>query len=378
MRRLFFPVVSVLVVAQAGFAAQRGVQDLIDSVIPVPKRAGVAESAEPPDLAVLRTLRSKAEFKVEIMPLADFAQFLSKRFKMPFKLDHAGLQRANVQPDAPISAEIEGMPLNAALRQILGRLNLSYRVVNGVVLITHRPQEPTARRRPGRVILHNGEVVVIQNGLQGQGVQPLKEQALQLLRPVLQTELLFVQRICKPTKDQSRQMKDDLENCVKEDANELFDLLRGRAGRAGSELGSARLLLEERLAIFVEKHLSKEKAAFYRRELQSRDANEREACSLRLVAILDRELCLSARQREAIRVSLLDKWDETWAQAVENGAVQGNASVPFIPDALIEPNLESAQIDIWENIPKAANVNWGLRGNGVGWFGRSVADPDDD
>jgi hypothetical protein len=89
-------------------------------------------------------------------------------------------------------------------------------------------------------------------------------------------------------------------------------------------------------------------------------------------------LCLSARQREAIRVALLEKWDETWTRTVENGAFQGNAYVPFIPDALIESNLDPAQIDIWENIPKAANVNWGLRGNGAGWFGMPVADPDDD
>jgi len=378
MRRFLLPVASVLLVARSCFAAQDGVQDLIDRVIAIPKRAVVAESAESPDLPVLRTLRSKAEFKVEIMSLADFTRFLSKRFKIPFKLDHSGLQRANVQPDVPISAEIEDMPLSAALRQILGRLNLTYRVVNGVVLITHRLPEPAARRLGGRVILHNGEVVMIQKGLQGQGVQPLKQQALQLLRPVIQTELVFVQRICKPTKDQSRQMKDDLESCVKEDANELFALLRGRAGRAGNELGSARLMLEERLATFVEKHLSKEQAARYRRELQSRDANEREACALRLVAILDHELCLSARQREAIRVALLEKWDETWTQALENGAFQGNAFIPFIPDALIESNLDAAQIDIWENIPKAANVNWGFRGNGVGWFGMPVADPDDD
>ena len=59
------------------------------------------------------------------------------------------------------------MPLSAALKQILGRLNLDYRVVNGAILITDPKPNVPLRRRPGRVVLHNGEAVIIQGAVPG-------------------------------------------------------------------------------------------------------------------------------------------------------------------------------------------------------------------
>ena len=55
--------------------------------------------------------RSKTAFHVEILPLAEFAKFLSKKYRLPFKLDPGGLKRARVDASTPISADIDGIPL---------------------------------------------------------------------------------------------------------------------------------------------------------------------------------------------------------------------------------------------------------------------------
>jgi len=360
------------VCAQQVFPQQgRPQQDLIDKLI-VP-RADVRAAAASRNAATLRLLRSKATFKVEIMSLGNFTQFLSQRYKIPVRLDPSGLERADVATSAPISAEISDMPLGAALKQILGRLKLDYRVVNGAILISDpRPERPV-RREPGRVVLHNGQAIIMQRGVGAANVGPaLKEQALRQLGPLMQVELLFAKRVGKPTKDEMQAMRDDLQTFVKDQVNDFFDLMQGRVARAGGAFHLARKMFDERLANFIESHLSKGRAAAYRQEVEKRDANERGACALNLVVLLDRELCLTAKQRKAIERALLENWDDGWGQVVEVGAMRGQAYVPQIPDELIENLLDSTQVGIWEGMQKIGTANWGFQVFRLGWFGMPV------
>jgi hypothetical protein len=371
--------IAVAVCVASVSAQQRLVQeDLIDQV-PVARKARALEQVEPPNLKTMRLLRSKAEFKVEIMSLADFAKFLTKRYKVPFRIDPAGLERARVEPSAPVSAEIAEMPLSAALKQILGRLNLDYRVVNGAVLITDPQPAVRLRRRPGRVVLHNGEAVIIQGAVPGANAGPaLKQQALRQLGPLMQVEVLFAKRTCKPTREQMQKMKGDLQKLVQDDVNDFFDLMQGRVARAGGRFQVARKMLDDRLAGFIEANLSKERAGVYRDEVEKRNANEREVCVLNLVALLDRELGLSSKQREAIRQSLSENWDDSWSQAIEVGAMRGQNYVPSIPDDLVETHLAPSQCAVWQNMQKIGNVNWGFQVFRLGWFGTPVGEPDNE
>jgi hypothetical protein len=360
------------VCAQQVFPQQgRPQQDLIDKLI-VPRADGRAAAASR-NATTLRLLRSKATFKVEIMSLGNFTQFLSQRYKIPVRLDPSGLERADVATSAPISAEISDMPLGAALKQILGRLKLDYRVVNGAILISDRRPERPVRREPGRVVLHNGQAIIMQRGVGAANVGPaLKEQALRQLGPLMQVELLFAKRVGKPTKDEMQAMRDDLQTFVKDQVNDFFDLMQGRVARAGGAFHLARKMFDERLANFIESHLSKDRAATYRQEVEKRDANERGACALNLVVLLDRELCLTAKQRQAIERALLENWDDGWSQVVEVGAMRGQTYVPQIPDELIENLLDSTQVGIWESIQKIGTANWGFQVFRLGWFGMPV------
>jgi hypothetical protein len=384
MIRSFVPfgAMSLLCVAACAnsVCAQQGrvQQDLIDRLIVVP-RAAKAAPGQSQNQATMRVLRATTDFKVEIMPLAEFAKFLTRRYNIPVRLDADGLERAGVAPSVPVSAEISRMPLSAALKQILGRYNLSLRLVNGAVLISDRGPGPAAIAEPGRVVLHNGQAVIIQKGFQAGNVGgALKEQALRQLGPLLQVELIFAKRTCKPTKDQMQNMRDDLRKFVKDEVNDFFDLMQGRVARTGGGFRVARKLLDDRLAKFVETNLSKGQATEYREELQKRDANEREVCALNLVALLDRELSLTPKQRDAIRKSLLENWDDGWSQTVEVGAMRRQNYVPSIPDEVIENHLDAAQIEVWESMTKIGNVNWGFQVSRLGWFGLPVDEQDED
>jgi hypothetical protein len=333
---------------------------------------------EPPIMATIQELNSKTNLHVERMPLEKFAQTLSEQHKIPVKLDRASLRRAHVDPGTPITANYVQFPLDVALRRILAGLKLRHHVVDGVVIITAGLPNDAAERigeRIGMGPVRNGrfapaQAVMVQARWQ--------EQMHQQLHPLVQIELMFVKRTCAPTKDQMRQLKEDLEKYVKDQTDEFIKLQQGRDGRAGSLVSKARALLQEHLTAVVKQRLSRESAARYRSELEKRDANERAVCARSLVAILDRELCLSARQREALLAALTAKWDDAWTQLVEMGVMQGQTYIPSIPDDLIEPHLETAQTDVWQNMQKMGNINWGFQVFQNSMFGMPVLDPEDD
>src|SRR5580704_18103724 len=81
------------------------------------------------DLAVQRELDAPADIRVERVPLAQFLETLSKPHKIRFQFDDAGLQRANVKPSVPITAQMKQIPLGVALQRFLRQWKLTYRIV---------------------------------------------------------------------------------------------------------------------------------------------------------------------------------------------------------------------------------------------------------
>src|ERR1700722_11098060 len=122
-------------------AGSLSAQQQAETFAPPAKHAKTVELPEAPGVLAMRALRSKTAFHVEFLPLADFAKFLSKKYRLHFKLDPNGLKRARVDASAPVSGDIDGMPLSAALKEVLGRLKLTHRVVNGEIWITESPPE---------------------------------------------------------------------------------------------------------------------------------------------------------------------------------------------------------------------------------------------
>ena len=134
---------SVLVFALGAAAVSLSAQQPSPAVAPVARKAANAPPADQRDRTVWRKRNARADIRVEHVPLAEFAEFI---------LDH---------------------------------LNLDDRIANGAVHLTdQRPaQAPPAvvprdaRQRPQQAVLQNQ-----------------RQQALELLLPQLQVELVFVRR----------------------------------------------------------------------------------------------------------------------------------------------------------------------------------------
>jgi hypothetical protein len=326
--------------------------------VPVPARPFQAK--------LLAALRGKTDIDVQIISLDKFAQFLTAKYNIPFQLDPNGLRQVDVHPSAPVSAQLEGMTLDQALRQILGRFRLTYRVAGNRILITNvvenREQPPpnNVERRgvPMRPVLRPGF------GVPRRAQAARRPQLAVMLKPLIEAELLFMKKVCTPSKDELGQIRKGVENY-------LDTTNPGTVSTATS-------FVRESFDELVEKQFSRAKVDLYRAECDKRKLFERQACAHTLVAQLDRELCLSTAQREAISRSLAAKWDDSWDALVELVAVEGTRLVPQIPDDLIEPHLESPQLEIWINLPKVGSMNWRFQSPNLTIMGIPVPDWEDD
>lgn len=71
-------------------------------------------------------------------PLNDAAQFISDLHKIEVELDRAGLKRAGVPEDTPITLRADKVKLKTALTDMLAPLKLTYKVVGDSIVITDK------------------------------------------------------------------------------------------------------------------------------------------------------------------------------------------------------------------------------------------------
>ena len=233
------------------------------------------------------------------MPLNKLVQMLSDQHKIPFMLDAGGLDRANVQPDTPITASYLELPLNIILRQILRRLHLRHYVRNGRVVITDRMiQAPAAPARVVRQqVLPNGQVIIFNGNRAVVGPMIAPQQRLvPQLQALLNVEAILVKKVCTPTKEQMRQIKEEMEEFVNQAADEYVSARQGLVAPSEGTPSSATVLNSRtdggrgEVAVIsrADHPLSQRgrKKALFARGLHRN-----------LVAILDSELYLSKKQR---------------------------------------------------------------------------------
>jgi hypothetical protein len=100
----------------------------------------------------------------------------------------------------------------------------------------------------------------------------------------------------------------------------------------------------------VEKHLSPEQAARYKKELVARTAARKRMAVDNLVVLVDQTLFLSAEQRRKLVDILGNNWDESWNQA--EYFMNEERSFPPMPNEKILPLLTQPQRAVWKAIAK--------------------------
>lgn len=184
------------------------------------------------------------------------------------------------------------------------------------------------------------------------------------LRPLMNVELGFVKRVCKPTEEQKRAIAAAAEKCLEG----MGDMAGGR--NAGMVQGFQGRLVVARdangrplsdnpwsrirgdLAEAIRPLLSEQQLADYTAELEKRAQFRREAAVGITVALLDRHLALTVQQQEALTARLLEKWPDAENLAIET-YMHNPQYVPPVPEAIVQRELDDAQKRVWKSLRKA-------------------------
>jgi hypothetical protein len=185
--------------------------------------------------------------------------------------------------------------------------------------------------------------------------------------PFLRAELLLVRTTCDLTEDQSKALgREGAQTLRSASANYVaWQRSEARKGAPGARSAppDSRNEIRDGVAAAVKKYLTAEQRARYQLERERRGTEEKRTAVCYLVAILDRNLLLSAEQRARLSESLSLHWDHAWCEPLEE-IQRGNTLVPPVPDRYVIPFLDDVQTETWRGIQKLQS---GLRYSLFAW-----------
>jgi len=180
------------------------------------------------------------------------------------------------------------------------------------------------------------------------------------MQPFFFLELRFAAAVCELSREQRQAIANRAKPMIDDLARELAEHDQQEEGRNPNmvdvHLNPARRLLDG-LGPIVKAQVSSEKWSRYRDELKKRDADRKQAIIHNLVASLDRELIMSASQRQKLRDVFIDEWkdDWGWGSAVE---MDTDVWLPDISEERVAPILSDAQHKAWKQLEKKAPDPW--------------------
>jgi hypothetical protein len=355
--------------------------------VAAPEKADTAkpDAAKKVDPKIIqRKLRARTDLKVEKLPLQEVVKKLSEFHEIPIRLDQEALKKANIALDAPVTVTIENYTLSAALKHVLKEFGLHFGVVEGAVVISNTPPEPEPEPVAAAAVAEIAVPMMVAMG--GPNAQQLE--LTPQYQATLRAELNFAKHTCQATPEQMQALRDELKKNLKEQppaqagvnvrnlGQRQVRVVQQGQGGAGDPLQLAR----DRLAKAVKTCLSADQAALFQEEIDKRALDRRRSAAHVLVARLDRELILSAKQREEISQSLLAHWNDAWGSSLQM-FIYNDQFFPNIPDAHVVKFLNDTQKKIWPTIPKnqgAVMVNGvmgGMFGDAVMWDEDAADEP---
>jgi hypothetical protein len=205
------------------------------------------------------------------------------------------------------------------------------------------------------------------------GVDPnvlnLEQQYLPHFQPLLRAELSFLRRVCQLTTAQRKEIGEAgdrwLKTAVRKYAIAQNDMRHGGARFVGGvpAMPDPSKLIQQQFVAHAKQKLRPEQAKRYLEELDKRKAYRKRVAVRSLVARLDEELVLSAKQREELIESLSSNWQEAWGQSLEKW-MHNIQVMPAINDRHVVPFLNKTQRTVWNGTPKQNVANMGAFGIG--------------
>lgn len=338
---------------------------ILVAAICIPARPTTAGGTERPEVPITQLLAARFDLGVQNVPLDSLVKKLERRLGLPIRLDPEGLHRAHVAPSARITAAFKEVPVGVVLREMLRPLKLEARVVEGVIVIDDaKPSSGTAHEALGDLLkftdADQARAEHVRTVDWQRALRNFDQETVTGLGPVLQVEVAFLQRVCRPSTEQMQQLEQDRTKQLQEIAHALredqFDF-----DDPWSDLRPvAREFVQKNVATWAHAHLSPAQADLYETETRKRNAKVREVCARNLVAALDREVFLSEKQRAKLTEKLTRDWDPAWTMLAVHGQARIPADFPKIPAAVIAADLDAAQQARWTKLPQVEPAAWGL------------------
>jgi hypothetical protein len=208
------------------------------------------------------------------------------------------------------------------------------------------------------------KAVARQRTIRAANLAPLIQQYTQQGRPMARAEVLFVRAICKLEPAKVKEIAKEAETTLKDVAKNIAEAqhnpqVRVAPGETAKPPDAAKML-HDGLASAFKKHLSPDQWTSYQKESAQRALNRKEAALSFLVDALDRELLLSATQRDKLTRTFSANWDDTWCMYLEYISY-GNQFFPQAIDQLVAPVLNDTQRKAWQSTQKVSGF-WGFGG----------------
>lgn len=99
----------------------------------------------------------------------------------------------------------------------------------------------------------------------------------------------------------------------------------------------------------AEKHLSSEKIATYKEEVEKRNRFRLDARVGMVVHVLDKHLSLTVQQRDELHKNLVERWPDAINTSIENYLANADY-VPVVPFPLIDNVLNRNQRTVWKTL----------------------------
>ncbi len=196
--------------------------------------------------------------------------------------------------------------------------------------------------------------------------QQFEQQFGKQFQHLYRTELHLLRVVCKLTKPQYQKVAAAGEPALKATKQKFLGYWRnqqqGKWDRSGKGQADPRETLSAELEKALQRTLTPEQAAAYKKERDLRTAAQRRAVVKTLIVMMDRHLVLSAEQRDKLHEVLDKNWNDSWYTYVVR---YGGNYFPAMPDAKILPLLNDDQKAIWNGMQKP-NIFFGFYGLGIG------------
>ncbi|HEY4311493.1 MAG TPA: hypothetical protein VGN12_18740 [Pirellulales bacterium] len=95
------------------------------------------------DEKIERELNNNTELEFADTPLSDVVDYIKSKHEIELQLDSKGLADAAVDPAVPITKSLKGISLRSSLHLILDELDLTFAIVDQILLITSKEKAAT-------------------------------------------------------------------------------------------------------------------------------------------------------------------------------------------------------------------------------------------